>query len=380
MNKFVTPWVITALLWALPLSVGLAQDAEPPEEHGPTLPSADEAIATLQNLLESPMLQALPPEMRNRMALGDEVMEVIDAAERDGRVLSIAVAGRLAQWRAQRREREAIEAAPWQLGPTHIALSPAVVLAIPQNYRALDAAGALKLRQELGVASKKDVAIVEDTREEGGALILVRALDIGHFALEDAVLDEDAILEALERHHDDPFAAVRQAEQGMTSPYLDSPAWRIPPVLDLEAHTLSWSNSVPDGIPASHVVRFGRTWMVDFDVRGADGVGALGRIRELAGGLEFIDGQGYADAVAGDPVARLTLDELISGDPTPRPELYAAGFAASQASHAAEVKSKGGATLMKLVLLLMAATVLAMRVLMGGSKGEDADMESGAPD
>jgi uncharacterized membrane-anchored protein len=221
----------------------------------------------------------------------------------------------------------------WILGPAKADLGGFGTINIPEGYRFTDANGARVLLMRMRNPVNKNLLGLL-APDSGKWWVVVDYSDVGYLKglnLEPRI-NANSVLEdirtGLVREN-----ALRAQQGGQPIAGVN---WAMQPVLDARHYTLEWALKVETviskvvnlqeetetNVVVNHSIRLiGKERVVGLTavVQSADTASESVPLKELAHDITFNPGERYADYKAGDPLAKLTLGEIILGERTQTP-------------------------------------------------------------
>jgi uncharacterized membrane-anchored protein len=211
-------------------------------------------------------------------------------------------------------ERSAIEALPWQVGPTTVKLGDRASLNVPDGYQFLDPAGTRSFNN-----------IVHNPPANGDQYILApKSLhwvaffayeDIG-YVKDDQKLDPDAILQT----YRDGSVESNKERRSRGWDELNILGWSAKPEYDTQIKSLAWSILLEDAQTHHQIINYntrllGRHGVMDVTVatqpQRLDA--SIVDFKSTLPGFQYVPGESYAEYRAGDHVAEYGLAALITG-------------------------------------------------------------------
>jgi uncharacterized membrane-anchored protein len=212
------------------------------------------------------------------------------------------------QCRAQTSLDAAGSAVNWVSGPQSLSVGNYADIQIPQGYRWVD-----------GQAAR---AVLESQNNPVPAdLIGVLAPDSGkwwavvEFAPDGYLKDPKGFSSAAAVKYAETALNSQRAKQGLSA--VTSLDWQSKPVYDPQANTLTWSLQVQT--PSSkaldeRLVMLGRHGILQITAVQPYPFTDAPFLKGLASDVAFKDGERYTDYQSGDKIARIGMEELITGD------------------------------------------------------------------
>lgn len=209
----------------------------------------------------------------------------------------------------------------WQDGPTIGKLGQHAEVKVPEGYRFTGQAGTkrfLELTQNPPNGRELGVIIPADP-EEGKFWFMIFEFDpVGYVKDEDKdKLDAAALLDSLKEGTE----ASNDARKARGWDAFHISGWYKPPYYDTKTNNLTWAiRGHGDKAGEEDTINYstrvlGRRGTMNIDlVLGANGVDAtVPHYETIMGGFEYVQGQRYAEFVAGDKIAEYGLAALITG-------------------------------------------------------------------
>lgn len=207
----------------------------------------------------------------------------------------------------------------WISGPERVSLGAVADLQIPVGYRFTDAEGARSLLNKMNNPVPAGLIGVL-APNSGDWLAVIEFSEIGH--VDDVSKDEinsTVILKDLQDRSAAQNSAVNMIEGGEAAE--TSISWENKPVYDGKDHSLEWAicADTQSGKVINHtLVLLGRRGVLDITaVRSYRGSSDLLPLKQLVKGVNFKQGQSYADFQKGDKTAGVSLANLVVDDEHP---------------------------------------------------------------
>ena len=215
----------------------------------------------------------------------------------------------------------------WTLGPATVSLGGVGKIAIPDGYRYTGGKAAQMLMYRMrNPVPQNLIGILAPN--EGASWIVLTYADVGYVkGLGPAFrLDGDAILQTVRAQL--PSQNAGRARAGL--PPITSATWAVPPEFDSSRCMLEWAliaetqtekmvdlqaETVTDKAINHTIILVGRRGLLNATAVQSDqqAPGAIS-LKQLVQNISFNPGERYADYKAGDPIAKVRLQELIAGE------------------------------------------------------------------
>lgn len=229
------------------------------------------------------------------------------------------------------------EDANWVSGPTTAKLGDYAKITVPEGYRFADANGAALLLHRMGNPVPRNLMGLL-APDSGKWWVVLDSLDVGYLKNlnQGRRIDASVILQKIREGLVRENAA--RASRGV--PPVSSIDWVKPPVYDASRHTLEWAlraetrteevvnlqQRIDTTAVVNHTVRLiGDRYVLGMTVVLPESMASQSiPWRQLVGNITFKPGQRYADYRAGEPLAKVSLNDLIIGaQPRAGMSLYA---------------------------------------------------------
>jgi uncharacterized membrane-anchored protein len=204
----------------------------------------------------------------------------------------------------------------WATGPYQLHMGDFADMDLPAGYRMTDVRGARTLLESLNQPVPADlVGIIAPVSSSAKWWAVIEYDSKGYVKNpESTKLDNATVLKAVQ-------ARVQTQNSGVTS--LD---WQSAPAYDPQMHSLAWSLEIQAGSMKalnSTVALLNRYGVLQMTAYQSYPVTDPAPLKQLAGDINFKDGERYTDYQAGDKLADVGLAELIAGG-KPAPKTAAA--------------------------------------------------------
>ena len=209
----------------------------------------------------------------------------------------------------------------WAAGPQKRSLGDYADVDIPAGYRMTDAHGARIILDSLNSPAPLNlIGALSDTAGKWWAIVEYSPKG---FVKDGDQINSTGVLKAL------------QTEMQAAGEPNASLIWKSAPVYDSQMHSLSWSIEAQNASKTElnqTVVLLGRRGYVTIISYQADPAADTSPLKQLAAGINFKDGERYADFQSGDQVARIGLSDLIVGEKHIAKAGIGRGFAGTSAA------------------------------------------------
>ncbi|WP_261531598.1 DUF2167 domain-containing protein [Burkholderia multivorans] len=231
--------------------------------------------------------------------------------------------------------------ARWQHGPSRVRVGDLASVSVPAGFRYLSPDAVRSLRGPLikagWLAANVDLdampraLLVPDNAVWAMSVVLARQ---GHVPVDQARLDPEVLRKTMEARSTNILSQLHESR-----PTLHHVEWIRTPRWDPAAHRLDWIyNDFALGGSTGNTyyltsVTLGRRATVGMQVvLGGAGAQSIERaVRDdfdaLIKGVSFDAGETYADTTSGDEISKISLDEYVTGPPTPEEIAAPAKFA-----------------------------------------------------
>ena len=192
----------------------------------------------------------------------------------------------------------------WVSGPQTINLADAANIDIPAGYRLTDVSGARLFLQAANNPVPKNLIGLLST-DSGKWWAVVEYTPEGYVKDADARIDAAAALKSLQA----------QTQNGS----ITSMSWGSQPVYNPQTHSLAWSlqvNAASMQALNESVVLLGRRGYFQITAFHPVSLADAPSLAQLAGNINFKDGERYSDYQSGDKVASVGMTDLVVGGPS----------------------------------------------------------------